>query len=71
MCTNETPTTLELSEERLYRLVHLASESPLCLGDLENITLAVKNNEVEVLYGKDLSNSRFTIISGYNIDKCT
>jgi len=45
----------------------------LNLSDLKDMTLTVKGNnkEIEILYGKDFTNMKYTILSGFNLDKVT
>jgi len=63
------PTTLEVTEERLHRLLVHACEGGVSLGNPRDITATVKNKELMVLFGKDFSITKFNIISGYNLDK--
>jgi len=37
------------------------------------MTLTVKSNnkEIEILYGKDFTNMKYTILSGFNLDRVT
>ena len=62
-------TNLEISEERLYRLLEKCCESAASMDELPLMSIAIKNNEVEVLLGKDLKCIRYTVQSGFNMDK--
>jgi len=66
-------TNLELSEEKMYRLLQAAAEGDLNLSDLKDMTLTIKaqNKEIEILYGKDFTNMKYTILSGFNLEKVT
>jgi len=57
----------------MYRLLQAASETDLNLSDLKDMTLTVKanNKEIEILYGKDFTNMKYTVLSGFNLDKVT
>jgi len=67
------PINLELTEEKLSRLLQASCEGDLNLSDLKDMTLTIKanNKEVEILYGKDFSNMKYTVISGFNLEKVT
>ena len=60
---------MEMTEERLFRLLKSSAETGLNLSDLKNLSITVNNNELEVLLGKDFSNVKFPIQSGYNLSK--
>lgn len=60
---------LELVEERLFRLLKAGVETGLKLDDLEALSATVRNNELEVVFGKDFSNMKYLIYSGYNLEK--
>ena len=60
---------LELSEERLFRLLKVSAETGLKLDDLNCLSATIKNNELEVVFGKDFSNMKYMVYSGYNMEK--
>jgi len=60
---------LELTEERLYRMLTKSAESNLNLNDLKPMSACIKNNELEVLMGKDFVNMKYPLVSGYNLEK--
>ena len=60
---------LELSEERLFRLLKTGAETSLMLDDLNSLSATIKNNELEVVFGKDFSNMKYMVYSGYNMEK--
>ena len=60
---------LELIEERLFRLLKTSAETGLKLDDLESLSATIKNNELEVVFGKDFSNMKYMVYSGYNMEK--
>ena len=63
------PTTLEVTEERLHRLLVNACEGGVSLSNPKDLTTTVKNKELVVLFGKDFSVTKFNIVSGYNLEK--
>ena len=63
------PTTLEVSEERLHRLLVNACEGGVSLGNPKDLTATVKNKELVVLFGKDFSVTKYNVVSGYNLEK--
>ena len=62
-------TNLEISEERLYRLLEKCCETATSMDELPIMAVTVKNNELEVLLGKDLKCIRYSVQSGFNMDK--
>eukprot|EP01017_Pseudomicrothorax_dubius_P029136 TRINITY_DN350_c0_g2_i5.p1 TRINITY_DN350_c0_g2~~TRINITY_DN350_c0_g2_i5.p1 ORF type:complete len:1561 (+),score=580.71 TRINITY_DN350_c0_g2_i5:124-4806(+) len=69
--TGDNLVSLELCEEKLFRLLKQACETRANLDDLENITATVRNNELEVLLGRDLSSLKYLILSAYNLRNVT
>ena len=67
--TSDNLMNLELTEERLYRLLASSAQSELDLSDLKNISITIKNYELEAQFGKDFANKKYPIQSGYNLDK--
>jgi len=67
--TGDNLMSLELTEERLYRLLANSSQSELDLSDLKKVTITIKNFELEAQFGKDFSNKKYPIQSGYNLEK--
>ena len=67
--TSGTGVGLELSEERLFRLLKTSAETGLKLDDLNSLSATIKNNELEVVFGKDFSNMKYLVYSGYNMEK--
>jgi len=45
--------TLEICEEKLYRLLKESVETGLNLSDLVPMSATIHTNELEILYGKD------------------
>ena len=58
---------LELTEEKLFRLLQASCEKGLTLNDLPSLCATVKNKELEILLGKDLSTMKFNIQGGFNL----
>lgn len=67
--TSDNLMNLELTEERLYRLLASSSQTELNLSDLKNVTITIKNYELEAQFAKDFSNKKYPIQSGYNLEK--
>lgn len=63
--------SLDLTEERLFRMLKISCETSLSLRDLHPMQVTVKRNELEVLCGQDFGNTRLLIQSGYNIEAIT
>lgn len=61
--------SLELTEEKLFKLLKRSAETSINLNDLPNISISIKRNELEVQLGKTFSNLKFPISSGYNLEK--
>lgn len=59
--------TLEICEEKLYRLLKESVETGLNLSDLVPMSAKVNSNELEILYGKDFHSMRYIIQSGFNL----
>lgn len=59
---------LELTEERLFRILKQSAETSLNLSDLAPMSATIKRNELEILFGKDFNNMKYLIQSGYNLD---
>ena len=60
---------LEITEEKLFKLLKRSAETGINLNDLSNISVTIKRNELEVLLGKTFANLKYPIQSGYNIEK--
>ena len=58
---------LELTEEKLFRLLQQSCEKGVTLSELPPLCVTMKNKEIEILLGKDLSAARFSIQAGFNI----
>ena len=67
--TGDNLMSLELTEERLYRLLASSAQSDLDLSDLKRVTITIKNFELEAQFGKEFSNKKYPIQSGYNLEK--
>lgn len=67
--TSDNLMNLELTEERLYRLLAASAQTELDLNDLKNVSITIKNSELEAQFGKDFSNKKYPIQSGYNLEK--
>lgn len=67
--TGDNLMNLELTEEKLHRLLTLSAETQLDLSDLKNLSITVKNYEIEIQLGKDFSTRKFPIQAGYNLEK--
>lgn len=52
---------LEISEEKLFKLLKKSAETGINLNDLSNISVTIKRNELEVLLGKIFSNFKCPI----------
>lgn len=52
---------LEMTEEKLFKLLKRSAESGINLNDLSNITVSVKRNELEVLLGKNFDSLKYPI----------
>ena len=63
--------SLEITEEKLYRLLQHSCENEASLGELPTMAATIKGKELEILLGKDLSSMKYTITSGFNIEKIT
>ena len=59
---------LEITEEKLFRLLQASSEKEFAFRDLPALFVTVKDKEIEILLGKDLSTMRFPIQGGFNIN---
>ena len=60
---------LELTEEKLFKLLKRSAETGINLNDLPNISVTIKRNELEVLLGKTFANLKYPVASGYNLEK--
>ena len=52
---------LELTEEKLFKLLKRSAETGINLNDLPNISVTIKRNELEVLLGKNFDNFKYPI----------
>ena len=52
---------LEITEEKLFKLLKRSTETGINLNDLPNMHITIKRNELEVLLGKTFSNFKCPI----------
>ena len=60
---------LEISEERIHRLIKSSVETKLDLSELKSVSATISKNELEVLLGKDFATIKLLIYSGYQLGK--
>ena len=65
--------SLELTEEKLFRMLRISAETELNLNDLKDISAGIRsNNELCILLGKEYTTIKYPIKNAFNIDKiCT